>query len=196
LDEQLRRVKRVLDSAKMSCGPQAEPAETRQARLDATHSDTPAWHVPAEAAPDRTNRTGSAARSSLSGAITWSALSLGVTALVCGGILLGWSMVTGRQELWSLGLPIVLGGQLGLVVGLILQLDHLWHDSRRASEKLDHVDQQLVELKHRGAERATDEFSGASTGDRHRIDGPDSALIKDLNTRLERLSRLLDSLDD
>ena len=44
-------------------------------------------------------------------------------------------------------MPIALCGQIALLLGLILQLDRLWHDSRQAATKLDQVDQQLHELK-------------------------------------------------
>lgn len=79
--------------------------------------------------------------------LTWGALSLGTMAFVCGGILLGWSLSSGRQELWTIGLPIALGGQIALLVGLVLQLDRLWHNSRHAAAKLQHVDEQLHDLK-------------------------------------------------
>ena len=66
---------------------------------------------------------------------------------VCGLILLGWSLVTGRDELWTVGMPVALCGQVALLVGLVLQLDRLWHDSRDAAAKLSHVDEQLHDLK-------------------------------------------------
>jgi len=75
------------------------------------------------------------------------ALSLGMAALVCGGVLLGWSFVPGYERLWSLGTPIALGGQLVLLVGLVLQLERLWQENRQASDKLSQVDEQLSELK-------------------------------------------------
>jgi hypothetical protein len=68
-------------------------------------------------------------------------------AFVCGGVLLGWSLVTGRQELWSVGLPIALVGQVALLAGLILQLDRFWHDNRAAAAKLDTLDRRLDDLK-------------------------------------------------
>ena len=72
---------------------------------------------------------------------------LGTTSFVCGGILLGWSMATGRQELWTIGMPAALVGQVAILVGLVLQLDRLWHDNREAAAKLDNVGEQLHELK-------------------------------------------------
>ncbi len=68
-------------------------------------------------------------------------------ALVCGGVLAGWSILGGRADLWGLGVPIALGGQFVLLLGLVLQLDRLWLDSRKASAKLEQVDNKLRELK-------------------------------------------------
>jgi hypothetical protein len=81
------------------------------------------------------------------GAFHWFILSGGTTSFACGAILLGWSLATGRQELWSVGLPMALAGQIALLVGLVLQLDRLWHDHRAAAAKLDDVDSQLQELQ-------------------------------------------------
>ena len=68
-------------------------------------------------------------------------------ALCCGGILLGWSVLADRAELWSVGLPIALGGQLALLVGLILQLDRIWHGHRDASTKMERFEGQLRRME-------------------------------------------------
>jgi len=44
-------------------------------------------------------------------------------------------------------MPIALGGQLGLLLGLLLQLDRLGDDNRRTSDQLETVDQRLDDLK-------------------------------------------------
>ena len=46
-----------------------------------------------------------------------------------------------------MGLPIALGGQVALVVGLILQLDRLWQAHRHAIQKVEHVDARSHQLK-------------------------------------------------
>lgn len=66
--------------------------------------------------------------------------------LVCGGILIGWSAVTGRGELWSIGLPVLFAGQVALVLGLLTQLERLWRHSRTAVAKLENVDRQVHQL--------------------------------------------------
>ncbi|MFZ5832155.1 MAG: hypothetical protein ACOY3P_18890 [Planctomycetota bacterium] len=82
-----------------------------------------------------------------SGAFASTALMLGTLALVCGGVLLGWSALGNRPELWSLGLPIAVGGQIALLIGLLLQLERLWQDHRHAADHLKKVGKQLDDLK-------------------------------------------------
>lgn len=80
--------------------------------------------------------------------LAWAALSLGVMAFVCGGVLLGWSAFAGRQDLWSIGLPLALVGQAGLIVGLVLQLETLWQTNRATSQTLQSLDGEIHELRH------------------------------------------------
>lgn len=90
---------------------------------------------------------------------SWTTLSLGVMACVFGGVLLTWSFLTDRAELWSLGLPFAIGGQVALVLGLVLQLDGLWQSNHEAAESLSNLDEQLVELR-----RATSQISSSHSG--------------------------------
>jgi hypothetical protein len=60
---------------------------------------------------------------------------------------LGWSLWTGRGELWKIGLPIAAGGQISLLIGLVLQIDRFWHDNHRTVVKLGEVDEELHDLK-------------------------------------------------
>lgn len=80
--------------------------------------------------------------------LAWAALSLGVMSFVCGGVLLGWSAIAGRQDLWSIGLPLALVGQAGLIVGLVLQLETLWQTNRATSQTLQSLDGEIHELRH------------------------------------------------
>ena len=79
--------------------------------------------------------------------MAWSCLSLGTMAFVCGAALMAWSTNAGRPDLWAVGTPVLLIGQISLVLGLVLQLDRIWRDSRRAAAKLDNVDEQISDLK-------------------------------------------------
>jgi hypothetical protein len=62
-------------------------------------------------------------RRGTAGLLVWTMLSLGTCGLVCGGILIIWSLAVGRQELWNIGLPTALSGQIALMIGLVLQID-------------------------------------------------------------------------
>lgn len=147
IDEQLRHIERVLETT-MGKARKADAAYSREAaRFDLPHAAPAAWHVPAPGQVPSKTRRKKAKRSSAVGAFTSIVLALGTAGFVCGGVLLGWSLATGRQELWAAGLPTALVGQITLLIGLVLQLDRLWHDNRIAAAKLDSVDEQLGEIK-------------------------------------------------
>ena len=70
-------------------------------------------------------------------AAAWTILSLGLAVFACGAMLLAWSLVGQREDLWPVGMPLALIGQAGLVLGLILQLDGLWNSSRKTEQALE-----------------------------------------------------------
>jgi len=189
LEEQLQHIERVLNPA--GAGSRGSRVGGRQglARVDLAHPGPAACHLPPADRSTR-NARGSSPRSSIILAmLTWIALALGMTAFACGGMLLGWSLVAGRQELWTLGLPIALGGQIGLLVGLVLQLDRLWHDSRHAAAKLDDVDEQLHELKTATTLLGTSHSSPASAFYSHLSYGASpQLLLSDLKSQLDLLA--------
>jgi hypothetical protein len=146
LEEELRHVGRVLQRAKGET-PTDTAAGLHAARLDAAQAGPPPWHVRTPQRKPELPTSAPAGSGPVLAGLTWTALSIGTIAFVCGGILIGWSVVTSRQDLWTIGTPIALGGQIALLIGLIFQLDRLWLDNRRAAAKLDVVDEQLHELK-------------------------------------------------
>ncbi len=73
---------------------------------------------------------------------------LSVATFVCGSVLLVWSFVAQRADLWQYGLPLTLAGQAGLFIGVLLQLDGLSQTSRAASRTLTDLDEQLHDLRH------------------------------------------------
>jgi hypothetical protein len=116
-------------------------------------------------------------------------LALGLMASAFGGVLLVWATVAGRNELWTIGMPVGLAGQIVLVIGLILQLDRLWHDSRYTAEKIEHFDERLHSLN------KTTSLLGTSPGTPSRPIQPHIAggahpqtLLADLKTRLDLLA--------
>ncbi len=189
LDQQLQHIQRLLNSAQGSSGRSQPVAQQQAARLDLGHTGPAAWHLPLAAKAARQGKSDPRRSSAAQAVLTWIALSLGTTTFVCGGILLGWSIVAERQELWTLGLPIALVGQVALLVGLLLQLDRLWRDSRHAAAKLDHVDEQIHELKTATTMLSTTHSSPASAFYSHLAHGASpQLLLADLKSQLDLLA--------
>lgn len=121
--------------------------------------------------------------------LAWFVLSLGLMALVCGGVLLGWSVVTARQELWQLGLPIAVGGQAVMLVGLLLLLERMWRDNHTASEKLERVDDQIDDLRHTTTILGNSQGGGSRSFYTHMAEGAHpSLLLSDLKSQLDALA--------
>ncbi len=128
--------------------------------------------------------------------LTWIFLSLGTMIFACGGSLLAWSVIGNRPDLWNVGLPVAAGGQVALLVGLILQLDRLWHDSRHATSKLDHVDEQLHDLKATTTMLHGDHASPSGAFYAHLANGAGpQLLLTDLKNQLDQLATKLGQLD-
>lgn len=53
------------------------------------------------------------------GFLAWLFLCSGATAFACGAGMLVWSVAQARAELWTLGVPLILGGQGAVIFGLI-----------------------------------------------------------------------------
>lgn len=121
--------------------------------------------------------------------LAWAALSLGVMSFVCGGVLLGWSAVAGRQDLWSIGLPLALGGQAALIVGLILHLETLWQTNRATSQTLQSLDGELSELRHSTTLLTQSRSSPSQSFYLHLAEGASPhLLLADLKGQLDLLS--------
>ena len=186
-DEQLREIGRLLRAAVPTAATQPGDnglAEAPRLRFDAPHPVAGAPHMALPVEPADPKPSGSGL-----GSLAWAALSLGTMGLVCGGILLGWSIWADRADLWSVGLPIALGGQIGLVVGLLCQLDRVWHDHRRAARKLDEVDRKLHDLRTTTAQLSTTHSSPATAFYCHLAGGaPPEVLLGDLKSQLDLLA--------
>jgi hypothetical protein len=164
IDEQLRHIRRVLGPALFPREKSDSPAGQPQFRVDASHG-VPRPRLKRARRPSRkVERAASAAQKCAPGSrrpwvhrvravVAWTALWLGTTGSVCGLALMGWSMNTGRPQFWAVGdheymVPaIILAGQIVLILGLVLELDRIWRDSRRAAATLETVDEQLHDLK-------------------------------------------------
>jgi len=191
LDEQLRHIGRELQVDELNAA-QKEAVYQREAlRYDLAHAGLSSWHaLPAAAASEPPRDAGQKSRGEpLSGALAWSALSLGTMSLVCGCILLGWSLAAARPELWNIGLPAALVGQIALLIGLVMQLDRLWRDHRQSAAKLDNVDDQLHELKTAATLLGTSHGVGAGAFYSHFAGGAGPhVLLTDLKSQLDLLA--------
>jgi len=189
LKEQLRHIERILAATKSAEGSTRPGERSLPIRLDGGHGGTGPWHLPLsrERPGQRIRAAGKAApRLPL---VTWSVLLVGMMAFACGGVLLGWSMLGGRDDLWTLGLPIAVGGQIVLLMGLILQLDRLWHDNRSTAAKLDHVDERIDDLKTTTSLLGTSHSPAASSFYSHLAGGANAQLLlADLKSQLDLLA--------
>ncbi len=121
--------------------------------------------------------------------VVWSLLGLGIMAFVCGAILLAWSLIADRAELWTLGMPICLAGQLGLLLGLVFQLSRLWDDNRQTANQLASVDQRLDDLKQTATLLTTGHASPAQSFYAHMAGGASpQILLADLKSQLDLLA--------
>jgi len=187
LEQKLRHIERLLriDKPDRSRQGASRPA---MARVDAPHGDSPGWHYPA-AAEQKAARARARSTEPWLPVLTWFVLAVGLMASAFGGVLLAWAAASGRQDLWAIGMPVGLAGQIVLVIGLILQLDRLWHDNRHTAEKLDHVGERLFDLNK--ATRLLGTSGGSASGSfySHMAGGASpQLLLADLKSQLDLLS--------
>lgn len=147
LGQQLRHVERVLGAGGLS-----NDALDRTAELDGMAAEAPRQTVSAPGGPPRRRALrrkpdNSARRHRVDGphfrpsaakaqdepsrslgalllaALSWILLSVGLSAFTCGAVLCTWGLLDARDDLWNIGLPILLFSQAALLIGLVLQLD-------------------------------------------------------------------------
>jgi hypothetical protein len=188
LDQQLRHIERLLGAAKAPNPPGETAAGRAWARVDAPHAAVPGWHCTPARRPATPADEPAEDGNSIANPV-WVVLALGLMSFVCGGVLLGWSVVTGRGDLWTRGMPFAVGGQIALLVGLVLQLERLWRAGRHTAAKLEHVDQQLHGLKTTTAMLGTTHSSAATAFYSHMAGGANpQLLLADLKGQLDMLS--------
>jgi len=200
LGEKLRHIERVLQPGKSTATlPKTSAIDFR---VDGSHAGPPEWHgrlrrkKPAGHRKRPLQVKQETVGEGTAGLSVWTAVSLGVMLLVCGGILLVWSMLAARPELWNIGLPVAVAGQVALVVGLVLQLDRLWHHNRHTAAKLDNVDEQLHDLRSAAAMLTTSHSSPATAFYSHFTNGASpQMLLADLKGQLDLLAGKLGQTD-
>lgn len=193
MDEELRHIEKVLGITKAEDLSSQAVYQREASRFDMPHAAPTAWHVPTTNEP--ANRPFQRHKAPMANpplnvnSLIWGVLSLGTACFACGGVLLGWSWVTGRQELWTIGMPVAMVGQVALLIGLVLQLERLWRDNRDASDKLDNVDEQLSELKATTTLLGTSQGPAASVFYSHFANGAGpQILLTDLKSQIDLLA--------
>jgi len=181
LEAELRGVQRLLGSMKSGSAlalhrPHAAPATW--------HSAPPPSSPEPSAAPPRVTpplRGHTAA---------WAILSLGLATFACGAVLLAWSLVAQREDLWSVGMPLALIGQAGLVLGLVLQLDGLWTTSRSTAAVLSELDGELRNVRQATTLLSTSHSGGAQSFYLHLAEGASpQLLLADLKGQMDLLAQ-------
>jgi len=192
LDQQLRDLEYVLKSVRHEDSQKSSPACLQKTRIDQPHDIPLAGHYADSKPKQKSIHVENHEKKPLLSALGWAAIALGTGSFVCGGILLGWAVLSGRQELWNLGLPTTIFGQVALLVGMLFQIERLWHGHRQAAGKLEHVDRQLHELKN------TTTLLGVSSGPlsttfySHFVSGASPhLLLTDLKAQLDLLAMKL-----
>ena len=132
-----------------------------------------------------------AGRTKPSGTWPWVMLAFGLGVFACGAALMGLSLAKGSPQLWQLGLPMVLGGQLAVLFVVIWQLDVVWLSNRATFVALHSVDEQLRQLQVRSDHHVA-EPQDAKTFARHLAeDVSPHLLLKNLREQMDQLSAQL-----
>ena len=84
----------------------------------------------------------------------------------------------------------MLVGQAGFVIGLVLQLERLWHNSRATSSSLTQLDRQLSELRHATTMLSSTHSTPAQSFYVHMAEGASPhLLLADLKGQLDLLAQ-------
>ncbi len=92
----------------------------------------------------------------------WLVVVSGVVTLAAGVSTIAWSLMTEQMTYWNLALGLTLGGQGGLILGLVLIVTRLWRNSRYASGKLQEVHTRLGHLQNTADTLATMRSGGSA----------------------------------
>ena len=180
LEEQLHDIGRALRVARCD--------RRESMRFDRPHAELSGWHPPATKRSDKRRKTGRENRSAAS-PLTWFSLAVGTIGFVCGGVLMGWSLAAERPELWTIGLPAALAGQIVLLIGLVMQLDRMRRDGHRSASKLEEVDEQLHDLRTAATLLSTSQGPASTAFYSHFAGGAGpQLLLADLKSQLDLLA--------
>ena len=197
LDDDVRSAQRILGSLSADGQMLAAPGDYQAAPSTTSSSASIGWQLPPGYAggmpPLRVDDAHSPAPKKRverrSSPLAWLALSLGLMAFVCGVVLLIWAYATARPDLWSLGIPLTLSGQAGLLLGLVMQLEGLWQTNRKTSDTLGDLDDRLKDLRHTTTMMGTTHSSAAQSFYAHMAEGASpQIMLADLKGQLDLLA--------
>lgn len=162
---------------------------TSTLRWDAAHPMAGAEHADSESTGVSHKPVLEASTSERSSWIVWSAILIGLIAFTCGGVLLAWGMITHRDDLWTMGLPIAISGQVALLLGLVMQLERVFQNHRQATRKLKEVDQKIAEIRHAQNMLRVNHSSAGQAFYAHLAEGANpQLLLSDLKGQLDLLA--------
>lgn len=183
LDDAVRSLQARVDPLRSGRGRTAANQASRrpQWRLDAAHATPRAPHKP--------KRRIAAERPGRAPTFTNSALLLGLAACVGGVAVLGWSVVESRGDLWNIGISSTVAGGVVFLLGLVLQLERIWHNSRFTVHKLRQIDAHLQDLEHTTASLGVTHGSAAQTFYSHLAEqAHPQLLLADLKGQIDLLA--------
>jgi hypothetical protein len=191
-EEDIRAAEHLVHRIKGQTGPKVAE-DPQQSATNGYHDTVGPWHTQPKSLPSRraadTRPAGRAPEPNRVSRIAVFTATVGTMALLCGGGLLVWGYASGRNDLWSLGLPLTFGGQAALLLGIFLQVDSLWRSNRATSESLGELDESLAELRHATTMLGTTHSSAAQSFYVHMAEGASPELmLADLKGQLDMLT--------
>lgn len=123
--------------------------------------------------------------------VSWFSLGMALTGFVCGCVLLCWSLFGDRPDLWNIGETVTLASQVGLLIGLVLQLDRIGQDRRQTAERLTRLDQRVDSLHAVAAPGNPGPPAPNFVAHVNRAAAAEEDLLADLQSQLDQLASKL-----
>jgi predicted phage tail protein len=120
-------------------------------------------------------------------------LALGLAIFVCGAALAGWSLMGHGEHLWRLGMPMVMGGQVAMLAGLMWQLEAVWQSNRDTKNSVETLDEQVRLMRRRVASDSSHSHDGRAFYRHLAENASPHILLADLKGQLDTLSQRLAS---